>query len=96
MYRRLKDEYYLETRVRIYKYMTVKTSMSLPPDSRSLFEAIKRAQLQVFTWSHCNQNIIQNVNPEMYGWNWDSNVSLMVPAWFTGPQLPPSFSKKKH
>ena len=25
----------------------------------------------------------------MYGWYWDSNVNLMVPVWFTGPQLPP-------
>ena len=82
--------------MRIYKNIKLKTSMSLPPDCRSIFEAIKRAQLQVFTWSHCNQSIIQNVNPEMYGWHWDSNVNLMVPVWFTGPQLPPSFSKKKH
>ena len=88
------ETYIDETRVRLYRDMKVKTSMSLPPDPSSLLQAIKRVQLQVNIWSHSSELLIPEMDPEEYGWNYDSTLNKMVPVWFVGPQVPPSFSRK--
>ena len=43
----------LDTKVRIYKNLKRKTSMTIPPDPHSVELAIKRARLQTFTWLSC-------------------------------------------
>ena len=74
--------------------MKIKTSASLPPDPSSLFQALKRVHLQVKIWSCCSAFSIPEIDPEDYGWRFDQAEDRLVPVWFIGPQLPPSFSKK--
>ena len=93
MYSGNTNETYIETRVRLYTDMKVKTSMSLPPDPSSLLQAIKRVQLQVNIWSHSCELLIPEMDPEEYGWNYNSTLNKMVPVWFVGPQVPPSFDR---
>ena len=94
MYNGKTDETYIDTRVRIYNEMKVKTSMSLPPDPSSLLQAVKRVQLQVKIWSYCSVLVIPEMDPEDYGWRYDPKEKKMVPVWFIGPQVPPSFNRK--
>ena len=93
MYSGNTNETYIETRVRLYTDMKVKTSMSLPPDPSSLLQAIKRVQLQVNIWSHSCELLIPEMDPEEYGWNYNSTLNKMGPVWFVGPQVPPSFDR---
>ena len=65
-----------------------KTSISLLPDPDSCKQAIKRTQY----WNNCLQPIINPINVEENGWEIKEKI---YPIWFTGPQLPPSWSKKK-
>ena len=52
------SENYLDTRVRIYKNLKRRTSMTIPSDPDSEELAIKKGHLQIFTClSCCNQNI---------------------------------------
>ena len=48
----------VETRIRMYKNLTVKSSSSMPPDLHSVEEAIKRVNYQVFQWLHCTEKDI--------------------------------------
>ena len=42
-----KDESYVDTRVRLYKNMKVKSSSTLPPDLKSLNQHIRRVNFQL-------------------------------------------------
>ena len=53
------DEDYIGTRVRIYENLKKKSSMSLPPDPRSVVQVIKRVHHQAYTWYHCDRQIIE-------------------------------------
>ena len=92
MYNGKEQEGYIETRVRLYKNQSTKTSISLPPDPDSCKQAIKRAHCQSYYWNNCLQPIIDPINVEENGWEIKDKI---YPVWFTGPQLPPSCSKKK-
>ena len=83
---------YPETRVRLSKNQSTKTSISLPPDPDSCKQAIKRAHCQTYYWNNCLQLIIDPINVEENGWEIKDKI---YPVWFTGPQLPPSCSNKK-
>ena len=63
-------------------------------DPSSLLQALKRVQLQVRIWSNSSALLIPEMDPEEYGWNFDSKENKMVPVWFMGLQVPPSFSTK--
>eukprot|EP00794_Sanderia_malayensis_P005090 gene5090-biopygen4150 len=95
MYNGKVNESYLETRVRIYKSMKTKTSMSIPPDQDSVLQAIKRVHYQAFHWHRCSDITIPEVSFEDHGWKWDEEEGLVVPVWFEGLQLPPSFTARR-
>ena len=74
------SENYLHTRVRIYKNLKRKTSMTLPPDPDSVELAIKRAHLQTFIWLSCCEQNIQNLDLEEL--RWKSTDDKLKPLWF--------------
>ena len=67
--------------------------MTLPPDPDSLLQALRRAQLQVYTWRNCCQANIEPVDAEKYAWRWDESSRLLMPLWYEGEQLPPSLRR---
>ena len=54
----------LDTRVRIYKTLKRKTSMTISPDLDLVELAIKRTHLQKFALLRCYEKSIQSVDPE--------------------------------
>ena len=73
-----------ETRVRLYKQMNRKTSQSLPPDEKSMLQAIKSIHYQVYYCSAVNEAILIDIL-------FQDNVRVVVnkneevrPLWFTG------------
>ena len=42
------NESYVQTRIKMYKEQVTKTSLALPPDQDSCYQAIKRAQYQTY------------------------------------------------
>lgn len=77
-----------------YEKMKVKTSASLPPEPSSLVQALKRVHLQIRIWSYCSEVVIPEIDPVEYGWRFDQGEDKLVPVWYIGPQLPPSFARK--
>jgi hypothetical protein len=61
-------ENYVDTRIRLYKSQTNKTSMSLPPDQDSCEQAIKRANYQANFWNRCTQVNIPPITLSENGW----------------------------
>ncbi len=96
MYTGKQKETYVETRIRRYQEMKVKSSMSLPPDPDSVTQVIKGAHYQVYFWKRCDEINIEIIPFANYGWRWCKKQKLVVPIWFTGDQLPPSLQKKRH
>ena len=86
-------EEYVETRVRMYKNLKKKSSMSLPPDPDSVIQVIKRAHLQAFIWYNCDRPFIENLKLEENGWKIENND--ITPIWFIGRQLPRFPSKRR-
>ena len=82
------NENYVETRVRIYELMKVKSSMPLPPDPDSVEQVINRSHLQTFTWLRCCETQIPHLSLQENGWAIDGDT--VRPTWLTGSQLPPS------
>ena len=73
-----------ETRVRLYKQMNRKTSQSLPPDEKSMLQAIKSIHYQVYYCSAVNEAILIDIL-------FQDNIRIVVnkneevrPLWFTG------------
>ncbi len=56
------NEDYVETRIRLYKSLKSKSSMSWPPDPDSVVQVIKRAHCQAYVWYHCRQRIINQLD----------------------------------
>ena len=95
MYNGNKKESYLQVGMRLYQQQKEKSSMSLPPDPDSLLQALKRAQLQTILWQQCGEAAIKQLDPEQYGLKWDNSAKKMIPVWYIGPQLPPTFQKRQ-
>ena len=96
MYKGKANETYLQTRVRLYdeQQSKSKTTMTIPPDVDSCTQHILRSHLQVFNWLNCDKSIIHHLNPFENGWKLSENKEVL-PVWFTGPQFPPSVTKRK-
>ena len=63
--------------------------MAIPQDSDSVELAIKKKNLQTFTWLLCcKKKNIQNLDSEEFGW------ADGKPRWFNGDQFPSSISKR--
>ena len=84
----------VSTRVRLYKNLKTKSSVSLPADPDSICEEIKRVHLQSFIWCNCLKTIIPSIDPDSYGWRF-KGCDEISPTWFTGNQLPPSLRNDK-
>ena len=94
LYRGNPGEPYLETRVRLYlkQHNASKSTMTIPPDEDSCTQHIFRVNLVMYNWKHCTLPMIPFIDPCLNGWK--KCDGTLTPVWFTGPQFPPSFSKK--
>ena len=87
MYSGRKDELYVDTRVRLYKDMKIKSSQSLLPDPDWMQQAIRRVHFQVNYWLRFGEKSVQTISLEANGWTIDIAQSLVEPVWFTGEFL---------
>ena len=55
------EEGLTETRVRLYKQMETKSFQFLPPDEKSILQAIKLIHFEVYYWSRVDKAIINEV-----------------------------------
>ena len=89
-YSGMKDESYIETRVRLYKKMKVKSSMGLPADPKSLRQHIRRANFQLMEWLQCSKELMLDKNLTNSGWKVESSDESeisVVPVWYEGKQI---------
>ena len=80
---------YIETRIRIYKGLKTKSSLSLPPDPDSVVQMIKRAHLQTHTWLRSTEMNMNHLRYSDFGWSWSEEEKRVIPIWFIGERLPP-------
>ena len=64
--------------------MKTKTSQSLPPDEKSVFQAIKRIYYEVYYWSRVDEAIINDILLQDHGLIVDNENEEVRPLWFTG------------
>ena len=84
IYNGKEDETLVETRVRLYKALKTKSSESIPPDPDSLCQAIYRIYYQLYYWLNFNEQIVDYIPFEEYGWTYNAQTKRVVPVWFTG------------
>ena len=80
-------ETYVETRMRMYKNLKVKSSSSIPPDPHSVEKVIKNVTYQVFQWLHSTEKDKLSVSIKEHGWRWNEEANLSVLVWFKEIQL---------
>ena len=80
------DEVIVDTRMRQYNNLKVKTTKPIVPDPDSLCQHIKRANIVAYYWCHCIEAVTQKISPHLSGWKLVDKV--LKPNWFTGFQLP--------
>ena len=95
MYSGKDKESYVETRVRMYCRMKIKSSLSLPPDPHLLKQAILRAHWQTYYWLRCTEASVESLSAEDCGWQWSFEERSLKPVWFTCPQQPPSLRSRQ-
>lgn len=83
----------VDTRMRQYNNLTVKTTQSIVPDPDSLCQHVKRANIVAYYWCHCTEAITQKINPHLSGWK--TVDSVLKPHWFLGFQLPEVLRARK-
>ena len=85
----VKDESDVDTRVRMYQKMKVKSSMDLPADPESLKQHIRRANFQLLQWLQCDKDYMPDKNITNNGWTVESVESAIsvVPVWYEGKQI---------
>ena len=93
MYTSKAGEEYVDTRVCLYKHLSCKSPMPLPPDPDSLVQVIKRAHFQIFEWLRCCEPVINHLNLQDCGW--EINDDEVKPVWYTGSQMTPSVQRKR-
>ena len=76
-----------EARVRLYKQMRPKTTQSLPPEEKSMLQAIKRVHYQVYYSSRVDETIISDILLQDNGWIVGNENEEVRPLWFTGTFL---------
>ena len=77
----------------MYEEQKTKRSSTLPPDPNSLKNDILRKHHQTYTWLRCLEPIVETLPLDEFGWKVDNEV--VVPVWYTCPQLPSGESKKR-
>ena len=68
VYREKTNEEIVETRMRQYNTMKIKTTQNILPDPHRLKEYIKRANLQAYHWWHYLEHNTTKVDPSRAGW----------------------------
>ena len=63
------------------------TSQSLPPDEKSMLQAIKCILYQVYDWSRVDEAIISDILLQDSGWLVNNDNKDVHPLWFTGTFL---------
>ena len=83
VYRGKINEELVKTRMRLYDTMKAKTTQSILPDSHSLKEHIKRANLQACYWRHYLEHNLTKVDPCRAGWLRETNeINGLKPFWY--------------
>ena len=72
------EESLTETRVRLYKQMKSKTSQTLPPDEKSMLQAIKRVHYQVCYSSRVDETILSDTLLQDNGWIIDNENEKLI------------------
>ena len=82
-YSRKEEDSLTETRVRLYKQMNIKTSQSLPPDEKSMLQAIKSIHYEVYCCSTVDEAIVSDILLQDNVWIVDNKKeeSIMV-HWY--------------
>ena len=86
------NEDLVATKVRMYNDQAVKKSSTLPPDLNSLRHDILSKYHQAYTWRRCTERIIIRLPTDKYSWKKFNGV-IIVPLWYTCPQLPKCLRK---
>ena len=60
-------ENYIQTRIRLYKSSTPKSTTMIPPDPDSLLQAIKRVHYQVFIWLRSHEENMNSLRYQEFG-----------------------------
>ena len=80
-----KEKYGLtETRVRLYKQMNIKTSQSLPPDEKSMLQAIKSIHYEVYCCSTVDEAIVSDILLQDNVWIVENKNEKVCPLRFAG------------
>ena len=78
------DESFVETKVRLYMRMKVKSSLTLPPDPKSTKQHILWVNFQLLDWLSFNEKAQQEKDLSNSGWVWDESRDQFIPIWFEG------------
>ena len=73
-----------DTSVRLYKQMYMKTSQTLPPDEKSVLQAIKSIRYEVYYCLTENEAIVSDILLQDNVWIVDNKNEEVRPLWFTG------------
>ena len=76
------EETLVQTRIRLYQAMKMKSSQALPPDPDSAKQAILRIHYQVYYWLRYALKTVPAISFADNGWKLDENG--VIPTWFTG------------
>ena len=95
LYRGKLTENYVETRIRLYNRMKTKASCPLPPDHSSCINEIKRIHMQCLIWLNCTERVLDVLNPEEYGWVFDTKIQQFKPLWYNVTRFPPAQVSKE-
>ena len=85
----------VKRRLRHYKKQKTKNSISLPPDTLSYKQAICRANYQSYYWQHCTDKIFSHLLLTSNGWNYNKQLSMVVPVWLMDHNSLLQLSRKK-
>ena len=62
--------------------MKTKTLQTLPPDPKSMEQAILRIHHQLYYWLGFDTKGIAVINAEKFGWAVERKVRAVTPPWF--------------
>ena len=83
----------IRTKVRMCNEQKVKPNSTLPPDLNSLTHNVLRKRHKAHTWMQCSVPNVESLRLENFGQK--GTDELIVPVWYTCPQLPTVSRKRK-
>ena len=64
--------------------MKTKALQTLPPDPKSIEQAILRIHHQLYYWLRSDTKYIDVINLEKFGWSVERESGTVTPVWFIG------------